>query len=239
MNWTKIPTDLLKQRIPDNEILAIVKYQMLWADLEYQPDDKTALRYITNKQLSIVKQWLDTIEVQVTSDINSANKNRHNRKISYRKNNDLDKNVTITVTDTVQGSVIDSVETVDKIRLDKNKKEIKKKNIYGSEEPTDVQDYFLSRWNETVENTGISKISIFSEERKSKFESILAVYKKAKGLEETGKELSESLLSFIRDCYNYSSFLRGETEHNFKFGVDFVLQKSSFIKMMEGKYADK
>ena len=132
MIWTKIPTDLLKQRIPDNEILAIVKYQLLWADLEYQPDDKTALRYITNKQLLIVRHWLNTIEAQVTSDIKSVNKNRNKRKISYRKINGLDKNVTGTLPDTVPCSVMGSVEEVDKIRkdkirLDKNKKENNKK----------------------------------------------------------------------------------------------------------------
>lgn len=132
MIWTKIPTDLLKQRIPDNEIVAIVKYQLLWADLEYQPDDKTALRYITNKQLLIVRHWLNTIEAQVTSDIKSVNKNRNKRKISYRKINVLGKNVTDTLPDTVPCSVTGSVEEVDKIRtdkirLDKNKKENNKK----------------------------------------------------------------------------------------------------------------
>lgn len=132
MIWTKIPTDLLKQRIPDNEIVAIVKYQLLWADLEYQPDDKTALRYITNKQLLIVRHWLNTIEAQVTSDIKSVNKNRNKRKISYRKINVLGKKVTDTLPDTVPCSVTGSVEEVDKIRtdkirLDKNKKENNKK----------------------------------------------------------------------------------------------------------------
>lgn len=130
MNWTKIPTDLLKQRIPDNEILAIVKYQMLWADLEYQPDDETALRYITNKQLMIVKRWLNTIEAHITSDIKAVNKNRNKRRISYRKNNGLSENVTGTVTGSVPSSVSGSVEEVDKIRLDKirlDKKENNKK----------------------------------------------------------------------------------------------------------------
>lgn len=133
MNWTKIPTDLIKQRIPDNEILAIVKYQLLWADLEYQPDDETALRYITNKQLMIVKRWLAIIETQVTSDINSVNKNRNNRKISYRKNKGLEKNVIGSVSSSVHGSVMGSVEEVDKIRLDKIRKEKNKEKKYAFE----------------------------------------------------------------------------------------------------------
>lgn len=133
MNWTKIPTDLIKQRIPDNEILAIVKYQLLWADLEYQPDDETALRYITNKQLMIVKRWLATIETQVTSDIKSVNKNRNNRKISYRKNKELEKNVRGSVSSSVHGSVMGSVEEVDKIRLDKIRKEKNKEKKYAFE----------------------------------------------------------------------------------------------------------
>lgn len=122
MNWTKIPTDLLKQRIPDNEMISIVKYQLLWADLEYQPDDKTALRYITNKQLAMVKQWLNTIEAQVVADIKTSEVKRNSRKISYRKNKELDKIVDSTVDSTVNTHCTHS-DTVDKIRLDKIRKE--------------------------------------------------------------------------------------------------------------------
>lgn len=119
MNWTKIPTNLLVNRTPDNELVAIVKYQLLWAELEQQPEDRVALRYMTNKQLSIVKQWLDTIETQVTSDLKRVNGKRSNRKINYLKNKNLSKIVDTTQDDTVDDTVSSTLTPVDKIRLDK------------------------------------------------------------------------------------------------------------------------
>ena len=85
MERTTISTDLLIQKLTDNELVAIVKYQSLWAMLERQPDDKTALRYMTHKQLIIAKSWADSIEMLVTSDINSVNKKRTRQKKSYDK----------------------------------------------------------------------------------------------------------------------------------------------------------
>lgn len=80
MERTTISTDLLIQKLTDNELVAIIKYQSLWAMLERQPDDKTALRYMTQKQLIIAKSWADSIEMFVTSDINSINKKRTRQK---------------------------------------------------------------------------------------------------------------------------------------------------------------
>ena len=84
MNWTKIPTNLLISRTPDNELVAIVKYQLLWADLEYQPTDEIALRYMSNKQLASVKQYLNDIETQVVSDIKSTVNHRGGQKTYYK-----------------------------------------------------------------------------------------------------------------------------------------------------------
>lgn len=121
MNWTKIPTNLLIDRTPDNEMIAIVKYQLLWAELEYQPTDETALRYMTSKQLALVKNWLNTIEIQVVADIKSANTNRTKRKLNYTKNKRLKEIVTDTLPNTATHTVTDSVSHKDKIRLNKNK----------------------------------------------------------------------------------------------------------------------
>lgn len=85
MERTTISTDLIIQKLTDNELVAIIKYQSLWAMLERQPDDKTALRYMTQKQLIIAKSWADSIEMFVTSDINSINKKRTRQKKSYEK----------------------------------------------------------------------------------------------------------------------------------------------------------
>lgn len=121
MNWTKIPTNLLIDRTPDNEMIAIVKYQLLWAELEYQPTDETALRYMTSKQLALVKHWLNTIETQVVADIKSANTNRTKRKLNYTKNKGLKEIVTDTLHDTVTNTITNTVSHKDKIKLNKNK----------------------------------------------------------------------------------------------------------------------
>lgn len=85
MEQFSISTDLLIQKLTDNEYIAIIKYQSLWAMLERQPDDKTALRYMTHKQLELAKLWQDSIEKSITSEINSINKKRTREKKYYEK----------------------------------------------------------------------------------------------------------------------------------------------------------
>lgn len=88
MEHVTISTDLLIQRIPDNELAAIVRYQSLWAMLERQPDDSVALRYMTHKQLIKAKQWEQSIRKQVEKDIQAVNKKRGRDKKSYEKQKD-------------------------------------------------------------------------------------------------------------------------------------------------------
>lgn len=123
MNWTKIPTNLLISRIPDNELVAIVKYQLLWADLEYQPTDEIALRYMTNKQLSSVKHYLNDIETQVVSDIKSTISHRGNQKMFYKKKQSLKQNADSQCDSQYDNQCDNQADGADKIRLDKIRKE--------------------------------------------------------------------------------------------------------------------
>lgn len=118
MQWTKIPTNILINRYTDQEIVSIVKYQLLWADLEYQPDDKTALRYMTNKQLTIVKQYLNAIEAQVKRDIQLSETNRSNVKLNYLKNKGKTENLSISLNNSISNSLVEQIR-IDKIRKDK------------------------------------------------------------------------------------------------------------------------
>ena len=127
MQWTKIPTNLLINRLSDQEIVSIVKYQLLWADLEYQPDDKTALRYLTNKQLIIVKQWLNAIETQVVCDIHSSEANRKRVKLNYLKNKEKTENLSISLTNSLSNSLCKQIRQ-DKI-IEDNIKEIYKEKF--------------------------------------------------------------------------------------------------------------
>lgn len=118
MEWTKIPTDLLESRNTDREIIAIVKYQLLWAALERQPSDKTALRYLTEKQLNIARDYLVSIQQQVLNDIKSVKNKRNRDKIFYMKKQALNKNSDV-LTDARSDILSDTLSaSTDKIRLE-------------------------------------------------------------------------------------------------------------------------
>ncbi len=127
MEWSRIPTDLLFQGLTDNELVAIVKYQSLWAQFERQPDDKTALRYMTHKQLIIAKSYLNSIKMSVTSDIDSVNKKRTRQKKYYKKQRDSKNS-----------------DVADKIREDK-KKEIVKKKIFIPPTLEEIKAYIAEK----------------------------------------------------------------------------------------------
>lgn len=121
MEWTKIPTSLIINRTSDKELLAITKYQLLWAELEYQPDDSVALRYMTRNQLAIARHYLATITSNVNADIDSVIRQRGRRRKNYLKNKENFKNVTGTRTGTHTGTRTGTVSKqirLDKIRLD-------------------------------------------------------------------------------------------------------------------------
>lgn len=116
MEWTKIPTDLIASGASDLDILAIVKYQLVWALLERKPDNKNLSRYLTPKQIQRANAVITAIERQVISDITTVNKKRNRQKIYYEKNQLL-KEKTDGHTDVHTDSHTDPA---DKIRLDKN-----------------------------------------------------------------------------------------------------------------------
>ena len=92
MEWTKIPTDLLQSRISDKEIIAITKYQLLWAMLERQPSEDICLRYMTTKQLQQALNYTSAIERRVNADIKSVESHSNRQKLFYEKNQFTNKN---------------------------------------------------------------------------------------------------------------------------------------------------
>lgn len=89
MEWTKIPTDLLQSATDDKDILAIIKYQLLWAMLEREPEEKICLRYMTSKQLQRALDYTSAIQRRVNADISSVVCNRNRQKMFYLKNQTL------------------------------------------------------------------------------------------------------------------------------------------------------
>jgi hypothetical protein len=142
MNWTKIPTNLLISRTPDNELVAIVKYQLLWADLEYQPTDDVALRYMSTKQLASVKQYLNDIEAQVVSDIKSTVNHRGGQKTYYKKKQSLKQNADGQCDNQYDSQCENHTDGADKIRLDKIRKEKEISDDISKKKPIDFDTIF-------------------------------------------------------------------------------------------------
>lgn len=99
MDWTKIPTTLITKRFSDYEISSIVKFQLVWAINEEQPDKKTCLRYMTPKQYETAMTYLDSISATVGGDVSYVINKRNAEKKRYRKNKDISK---ILLTDCTQ-----------------------------------------------------------------------------------------------------------------------------------------
>lgn len=118
MEWTKLHTGLIVNRVPDKEILAIAKYQLLWAELEHEPDEATALRYMTANQLALARQYHADIMADVCADIHSATRKRNTRRKNYIKNKENLQNVAATGVATGVATWVDTVP--EQIRLDKN-----------------------------------------------------------------------------------------------------------------------
>lgn len=152
MEYVNIPTDLIVQGLTDNEMIAVFKYQSLWALLERQPDDKTALRYMTHKQLELAKLWIDSIKIKVTSDIDSTNKRRTRQKKYYEK----------------QKVSENSYAIKEKEIKEKEIKEIKEKNINTKKEKgKDFSPQFEQWWAECPRK--VSKL-----DAKKSFERLLS-----------------------------------------------------------------
>lgn len=119
MDWTKIPTDLLINRTPDKTILAVVKYQLLWATLEREPTDDVALRYMSVPQLRQARGYIAAIQRQVVADISSVDSHRRRQKLYYEKNQGLSDNTDGQYDGQSDGQSDAQTDRADKIRLDK------------------------------------------------------------------------------------------------------------------------
>lgn len=92
MEWTKIPTNLLTHGYSDIEILSIVKYQLLHAMLEKEPNAREIRLYLTRKQSEIVSEYIADITENVSADISSVSKAKNRQRRYYTKHKALRQN---------------------------------------------------------------------------------------------------------------------------------------------------
>lgn len=85
MEYALIPTNLLIGDYSDAEILAIVKYQMLFSSLEIEPTNKILNKFLTKKQQNLVKNYVADIKTWVQKDIETVNKKRERNARYYQK----------------------------------------------------------------------------------------------------------------------------------------------------------
>ena len=116
MEWTKIPTTLITKRYSDYELISIIKFQLLWAELEECPDEKTCLRYMTKKQYDIAQTYRESIATGVGHALSSVKRKRYADKTRYNKNKNLQK---IPQAERIPDSERNA--DTDKIRLDNNR----------------------------------------------------------------------------------------------------------------------
>lgn len=242
MDWTKIPTDLLINRTPDKDILAIVKYQLLWASLEREPTDDVALRYMSATQLRQARGYTLAIQRQVVADITSVNLRRKRQKIYYSQNQRLTKQSYGSADGSADGRSDGSSYTADKIREDKIREENKEKLFVDPAgvppKHFDASDV-IQRWNAIAERYKLPKIAMLTKERKTRLERLL------KELKITPDEFFNTLDEQIK----VSPFLQGirlvyeagetrKENKDWKSSFDFFLERGKFLKTKEGNYAD-
>ena len=113
MEWTKIPTNLINGEFDDKEILAIVKYQLVYALYEEEPNEKILSRFLTKKQKKLVKNFISKVKTNILRDIETIRARRSRDMRYYKKKSQIP-----TVESTVESTV--GPTATDKIREDKN-----------------------------------------------------------------------------------------------------------------------
>lgn len=128
MEYAKIPTDLLTDGLRDTEYAAFMKYSLLWALKEYEPDDNACLRVMSQKQYYFVKTYYDSIKQTMEKSIIFMNNKRSTDKIRYRKNKVLEN---ISAIGTSNESITDiTVDTsLESLRILPYKERNEKENI--------------------------------------------------------------------------------------------------------------
>lgn len=86
MEWSKLPTNLITRDLSDAEILAIIKYQLVFSLTENEPSDKILSKFLTKKQKTLAKNFIAEIKTRVENDIKTT-QNKRNRNKSYYNNN--------------------------------------------------------------------------------------------------------------------------------------------------------
>lgn len=164
-------------------------------------------------KLGNLKRWHNDLYLQVSNNelsIEDAIIIANNRKISHSDNVQSQHVAEIAV------NVTDNVIVID------NEINNISTNVDMSTQILIDYEKLKNYWNDTFKGSLIPQIKILSEERKKKIKSLVNQF----GKEEFIKAINE---------INQSDFCKG-LQTNWHANFDFLLQKNSFIKLLEGSY---
>ncbi len=127
MEWIKIPTDnILYSEFTDSELIALIKYQALYCQIENEPSIAQLRRILNARQLKFVQSNSQVAQELITNQIKVVKTKRNRDKESYERKQGLNEN---SASGKTTLSKLTSV--TDKTRLDKIRKEdtkVSKKN---------------------------------------------------------------------------------------------------------------
>lgn len=119
MEWSRIPTALLTDRVPERDLIAVVKYQLLWAYQEQEPTPEVLNRYLTSNQVERALEYYDCISAMVIPDVKGLVSKRGRDKKKYHKNKAIQKNNT---DETVKETAVYTIDgSTEQIRDENNK----------------------------------------------------------------------------------------------------------------------
>jgi hypothetical protein len=176
MEWIKIPTDnILYSEFKDSELMALIKYQALYCQLEKEPTSTQLNRVLNARQRKFVMSCKEVVQELIKSQVDVVKNKRNRDKESYKQKQQLSKK-----SDSGKKTDRELVSGADKIRLDKIRKEEKIYKKFGEFENVKLTDEeFLKLKNIYGKNleSGIEILSDYLEQSGKKYKSHYAVMK--------------------------------------------------------------
>jgi hypothetical protein len=216
MEWSKLPTNLITRDLSDAEILAIVKYQLVFSLTEIEPSDKILSKFLTKKQKTLAKNFIAEIKSRVENDIQTT-QNKRNRNKTYYNNNkglgDLPSKNSDGLKDDCQPPQIRE----DKIREDKN--------IYSYIGETKKIDPYLNPYRDK-----------FVEEYKKVFGQTPMLSLKSLDTLAQLAVINPDLMDLIPIAIEKLSRIKFDI--NFKPRADWLLKEGNFEKVINDQFED-
>ena len=211
-----IPIDVfLDSDYKDTEIMAALKYLMLWARFEREPTRKQALRYIHHSNITKAITIASSM-----SDYMSEYIHKVENKRGYAKNKMAQQRQKIENVTGNKEECYKNVTGANKIK--ENKIKLNNNNSYNPLLKNDDFEDIKNAWNVFAENNGLAKVMIITDKRKS------AIRCRVK---EPDFKLDE-----IFEKIEKSNFLLGKSG-DWRCDFDFVFcSANNYIKILEGKY---